>query len=104
MDSLPNSAKLSKNWYQCCSNRTRSPIKFRLLSQHYLCLGVTTAVIKHHNQKQVEERVYRLTYSESQSTEESQAKNSSQAGIWRQKLIKETWRGGYFMTYSVYFV
>jgi hypothetical protein len=53
-------------------------------------IGVTIAMIKYHDQKQVgEERVY-LAYTS--IAEGIQGRNLNRTGIWRQELMKRPWR------------
>ena len=60
------------------------------LHKMIVLLVVTTAVMKHHDQKQLrEERIY-LAYSSTSLfiTEGSQDRNSHRSGTWRQELMQ----------------
>ena len=58
-------------------------------------LGVSDAVMEHHDQKQLgKERVY-LAYPSTSLfvTEGGQDRNSNRTGTWRQELMQRSWRG-----------
>jgi hypothetical protein len=63
-----------------------------------ICLRVTTAVIKHHDQKHLgKERVY-LAYTSTSLViiKRSQDRNSSRAENWRQELMQRPWKGAVY--------
>ena len=65
-----------------------------------IIVQVTVAVMKHHDQNNLERKgLIWLTLPSLFITEGSQDRNSSRAGIWRQELMQRPWRGAaYWLT------
>jgi hypothetical protein len=65
-----------------------------LFSIACVLVRVTSAMMKHHYQKQAEEERVYLAYTSISLfiTEESQDRSSNMAGSWRQKLMQRQWR------------